>query len=343
MKRVLILLLILCNNININAGLGWSKSDGNSTNGANNTGQDVDGSGFEPEIDSNIQAGLGELTNDERALLATVLSNKKVLSSAAKIAANKLAEFHGSNNIARNNVGTGLVANNVGGAASAVPLNLAGPVPNSSQTPHFTINVNSSHNLNNTSQSQSNAANSNEIHITLVQQLYNLLKEYSNSTGNFLYRHRYKIIIVAIIIIVAVLFYKLVILKSALASSQCLTNCWQSGKALADIFSTSTPELTKDLLQTICTKFAGPEAYENCSIALTKFMQQAAAEKAAIIAYTKICAALAFLRISFMFPVDNQIVESSKERLNKLSYMEKLVNEFMAKSCAERMARNNFA
>ena len=309
-------MLVFCNNIDIKAGSGSSKPTGDNHDEEQ---QCVDGDSNEFNGENVANSG-ASLTSKERDLLCKILSNEKVLHAAAKIVTN--SSHNSSKNAYKgSNINPGL------NSTSSAPM------------PSFTVNVNANPNLTNSNTN----SNTNEVHVTQVQQLYNLLKEYSKATGSFLYRHKYKIIIIAIIIVASILFYKLVILKYALTSSGCLTNCWQSGKALAEIFGTSTAELTKDLLQTICTKFAGPEAFANCSVPLTKFMQEIAAEKAALLAYTKICGALAFLRISFLFPVDKEIIKNSQERLNKISYMQKILNEFMAKSCGERMASGNFA
>ena len=130
-------MLIFCNNSYIDAGQGSSKS----------TNEDKEF--LSPEA---------ELTEEEKALLFKILSNKKVLQDASKIIVNS-GQSSSNKNMS---VSKGL--NNV----------------NSSQLPNFTVNINANPSL--TNNSTNSATNSNEVHVTQVQQLYNLLKEYSKAT-----------------------------------------------------------------------------------------------------------------------------------------------------------------
>lgn len=259
------------------------------------------------------------LSKEEQEILQKVLSNPTVL----EFVQNKLKNSQNNKENLNSNLNN---LNNIQNPAG-VPAN-------------FTINFNA--NQNSVNSSSNSSINSNEINISLVQKLYNYLKTYSKATGSFLYRHKGKIILIIIAIICAVLFYKLVVLKYALTGAQCLTNCWQSGKSLSDIIQISAPELTRDLFQTMGTKFASPQAMANCSIPMTEFVKAITAEKSALATYAKIGSVLTALGIGSLFAVDKTIVNSYEERMGKLNYMQKLFEEFIAKKCGDSLVSGNF-
>ena len=147
-----------------------------------------------------------------------------------------------------------------------------------------------------------------------------------------------KIIVGAIITTFLGLGYKLRNIKNILNSNQSISNCWYQDKNISEIMQTPTEKLTEDLLQVICDKYSGVDAMANSSIPMAKFLLAIETEKNMLLTYVKIAKILTTLKLARIFFVDIKILDGHKERLAKLAYMQKLFEDFMSKSCKQRIS-----
>lgn len=228
---------------------------------------------------------------------------------------------------------------------SVTTINLivnANPIAaNSSDTSSSALNSNSNSNsnssnpflgVNNQPQNNNSAQSVNQTKVQVSQQVLNQLTFYGENTKNFITQNKYKFIFGSIILSYSYLSYKIFTLKKLLKSDSCISNCFYKNQNLSDILKIPTSELAQNLVNLVCGKYVGPEAFENNSLPMTKFLADIKREKKILKNYYNICYYIKLLKISKLFYIDYEIFDNYKERLAKLNYMQKLFEDFMAAS-----------